>query len=82
MLDCVKRVKNTRPQSGCTRVERYSNVKGAFEVSRELALLDKNIILVDDLMTSGATLGEMARALTPYKPSKIRAIVACGPVDL
>ena len=82
LLDCMRRLRNTRPQSHYTRIERYSNVKGAFEVTNGAVLEGKNIILVDDLMTSGATLGEMARVLMSFKPSKLRGMVVCGPVDL
>lgn len=77
VLDGVIRTRNTRPQAQCARHEKYGNVEGAFSVISPEFITGKSIILVDDLMTSGATLGEVARALRPFRPAHMRAVVAC-----
>ena len=70
-------------QASLTVEQRVSNVKHVFGFNKkyksQLArlLTGKHIILVDDLYTTGSTLKSLAAILTPYKPSKITALVAC-----
>jgi ComF family protein len=59
------RVKATRPQVGLSREARAQNVQGAFRVTPEGAarLAGSRVLLVDDVLTSGATLNAAARVL-------------------
>jgi ComF family protein len=57
------RVRSTRPQVELSGSERRQNVKEAFAVTRTAALEDKHVLVVDDVFTTGATLGEVARTL-------------------
>ena len=59
------RVKNTRPQTELLRQERLANVKGAFQVDplRAHEIKGRRVVLVDDVMTSGASLYTAAEAL-------------------
>jgi ComF family protein len=60
----LKRVKATPQQVGLTRTERAANVQGAFRVpDRETAVRGRRLVLIDDVLTSGATLDTCARAL-------------------
>ncbi len=61
----LRRVRKTRSQVGLSRAERQSNVRGSFAVSsrRARALAGRNVILVDDVITTGATVGACARTL-------------------
>jgi ComF family protein len=63
--DALKRVRATRQQVGLTQPERESNVQGAFGLSPEgkAAVRGKRLILVDDVLTSGATVDTCARVL-------------------
>ena len=59
----LRRVRRTASQGGRTRAERVRNVKGAFAVRDAAAVRGKIIVLVDDVLTSGATADECARVL-------------------
>ena len=61
----LKRVKPTAQQVGLSRSERAANVQGAFRVPREGRgqVAGRRLILVDDVLTSGATVDGCARAL-------------------
>lgn len=63
--DTLLRVRATKTQAGLTRKGREDNVRGAFAVSkaRREALKGASVLLVDDVMTTGATLNACARAL-------------------
>ncbi|MFA6447992.1 MAG: ComF family protein [bacterium] len=62
-MPCLVRRRYTRPQSLLPLKEREKNVRGAFAVSRNAPIAGKKLILIDDVMTSGATVYECARAL-------------------
>ncbi len=56
---CCRRVKLTAPQSDLERGERRRNIRGAFEVT--VRFQDTHIVLVDDVVTTGSTVSELAR---------------------
>jgi len=57
------RQRETVSQTGLTRHQRRANVRGAFAVVRPEKIAGQNILLVDDVMTTGTTAGECARVL-------------------
>ena len=61
----VERVRETLPQTRKNRAERFQNVRGAFEVVSSVS--DKNILLVDDVFTTGSTVNEVTRVLKKSK---------------
>lgn len=69
----LRRLKHGKQQKYLNIDERIENVKGMFSVKRRRALCGKSVILVDDLVTTGATVSEAARAL--YEAGA--AFVAC-----
>ena len=60
---CVRRVKYTNAQAGLTNAKRRENVSQAFRPKGEHALDGLRVLLVDDVMTTGATAASCARAL-------------------
>lgn len=78
ILHALKRSKKTVFQASLTHDKRMHNVQHAFTLAIDPSLLhNKHIILVDDLMTTSATLRSVAKMLMPYKPASINAVVAC-----
>ncbi len=65
----LKRKKETASQVGKTRKERRINLQGAFEVIYKIN--GKTIFLVDDVVTSGATLNEAAKTLKKAGAEKV-----------
>ena len=63
--DALERIKATRQQVGLGKSERATNVQGAFRVRAHgrAAVAGRKLVLVDDVLTSGATLEAGARAL-------------------
>ena len=68
---CLRRVLNTRPQSELDKKDRFENVTEAFEVLCPELARGKNLLIVDDLFTTGATLNECARVLKKAGAEKI-----------
>ncbi len=65
VLDCIERTKETVTQVGLGKKERRENIKGAFEIKKkfENKLKGANILLVDDVVTSGSTFSEACLTL-------------------
>jgi ComF family protein len=59
----LKRVRHTPPQVHLNPDERRQNVQGAFALKDPSGVRGKNILLVDDVFTTGATVNECARVL-------------------
>jgi ComF family protein len=78
-LNLLKRVHKTGIQGGKKRGERFSNVKNVFEVDpKDQSLLKrKNILLIDDVLTTGATLSSCARTLKKAGAANVFALTLC-----
>ena len=63
LKNVLKRKKNTKDQTNLSPQQREENVRGAFVVTAPEMVSGKRIILVDDVITTGATLSECARML-------------------
>ena len=61
MYKGLKRIKNTKTQTELNKKQRLANVKNAFDCSDDLR--SKRILLIDDVLTTGATLEQAARVL-------------------
>jgi ComF family protein len=75
--DVLVRIRDTAAQSSLPRSERHANVAQAFAVhpDRFTALRGKKVVLVDDVMTTGASLHAAARALALAGAAQTVALV-------
>lgn len=73
----LKRIRHTPFQSSLIYTQRAANVKSVFALKEinSASYQGKHIVLVDDLMTTGATLVSAAKVLLPLKPASIHAVV-------
>ena len=61
---CLKKIRHNPPQSSIVgQAQRRANVLGAYRVRRRAAVTGKRILLLDDIITSGATVSECAKTL-------------------
>ncbi len=59
----LKRVRATESQTGLTREQRRENIRGAFAVTSADGVRGRDILVIDDVLTTGTTVGECARVL-------------------
>jgi predicted amidophosphoribosyltransferase len=71
----LRRHRNTLPQFDLSPSERRENVRGAFAVRKGYSIEKTHVLLVDDIMTSGATCNEAARMLRRAGAGRISVIV-------
>ena len=76
--ELLKRIKNTRSQSLLKRGERFDNVRDAFKLLFSNRVEGKTVLLVDDIVTSSATLNECARLLKNARVRKVYGLTLCG----
>lgn len=72
---CITRTRNTRSQTRLSFEQRKKNVTGAFAVVDPRAVAGRQILLVDDVFTTGATAGETARMLRQHKAAGVHVLV-------
>lgn len=75
------RLRDTEPQSGKTAGERRRNVGGAFRCRRSAVVRGRCVLLVDDVVTTGATLTAAARALRRAGARHVAAAVVARTVS-
>jgi ComF family protein len=73
------RIRETPPQSGLNREARIKNIRGAFAC--DTSLVGRSVAIVDDVMTTGATLSEAARALKSAGAARVEAWVLARAVS-
>jgi ComF family protein len=79
----LKRVKATAQQVGLSQTERAANIQGAFRVSEDgkAAVAGRRLVLVDDVLTSGATAEGCARALLRAGAANVDVLVFARVAD-
>lgn len=77
LTDVVERVKNTHTQTDFDASERAENMKNAFRALNYSVFKGKNVLLIDDIITTGATMSELAKVIKPHKPKNIYGLTFC-----
>ena len=82
-VEALRRIRPTEQQIGLSRPQRASNVQGAFKVApdRQHLVAGRRVILIDDVLTSGATVDACARALLRAKAATVDVLVFARVVD-
>ncbi len=73
-INNLHRVKNTLSQTQLSRLQRQKNVYGAFKVKNPEKFNKKNVLLVDDVLTTGTTASECAKSLKDAGVNKVLLI--------
>lgn len=81
--DVLTRVRATPPQVGLAREERAKNVHGAFSVEKAITpkIKAKRIVLIDDVLTTGATANACARVLRKAGAARVDVLTLARVVD-
>jgi ComF family protein len=75
--DALKRVRATAQQVGLSKAQRAENVHGAFRVpsERKAEVTGRRLVVIDDVLTSGATVDTCARALLRAGAARVDVVV-------
>ncbi|MBQ8542095.1 MAG: ComF family protein [Bacteroidaceae bacterium] len=68
---CVERTKANETQTHKSREERWKNVEGIFTIANPDALQGKHILLIDDVLTTGATIASCAKSITALPDTRV-----------
>ena len=74
VADSLRRIRATLPQVGLSVSARRENVSGVFSVARPEQVRNRTIVLIDDVMTTGATLSACAAALKRAGAARVLAL--------
>ncbi len=78
----LERVVDTKPQNSLSREERLRNIRRAFAVKDKEAIKGKNILLIDDIYTTGATVNECAKVLKKNGAARVEFLtLSCRAED-
>ena len=74
LRDCLIKIKDTKKQSTLTRNERKINLNNAFGIKNKEKIQNKNVILFDDIFTTGSTMKECSKILKDAGVKKIAVL--------
>ncbi|HKS31049.1 MAG TPA: ComF family protein [Chthoniobacterales bacterium] len=72
----LERTRYTTTQTAFDRVERMENLRGAFRLRKRIDMRGLQVLLVDDILTTGSTLSECARVLREAGAHSVYAVTA------
>lgn len=76
--DTLEKFKENKAQHSIKGAERAKNVRGVYRVISDELIKDKNILIIDDIITTGNTLGECARMLEKAECKNICCATMCA----
>ncbi len=69
--DLITRIRYTNTQTSLSKEKRCENVKNAFRINKKYEMKDKNILIIDDVFTTGATINSISNLLKHNQIGKI-----------
>lgn len=75
--ESVQRDKDTQPQEGLSRAKRRANLRAAFSVNKNSLLQGKHIAVLDDVVTTGATINSLCQCLLAENVASITVFCIC-----
>lgn len=75
--EIIIRAVNTSTQTNLNKIERRKNLNNVFEIVSGVDITNKNILIVDDVITTGSTMNEIAKLLKKNKAKKVYGITFC-----
>lgn len=76
IIDTLLKVKITRDQIGLYGNDRWNNIKDSFKINKKVEIKNKIILLVDDVITTGATVFYCAKILKKYGAQEVFILTA------
>lgn len=80
-MQCLIRVRETKPQKGLSKEERHQNLQKAFGVDMEKIKAMNAVLLVDDIYTTGSTMDACAKVLKAAGVEKVYFMCVAGGKD-
>jgi len=81
LKNAVMRTTHTESQTTKSRIDRWQNMEGRFEVPNRSLITGKHLLLVDDVVTTGATLEACGRALLNIEGVQLSIATLCIAAD-
>ncbi len=74
VLDCLYRYRETISQTGLERAARLENMTGAFQMKPKFDVRGRNLLLIDDILTTGATANACAQTLAKAGAGRVAVL--------
>lgn len=84
LVDCLERTRDTKKQSKQSKTMRFEQIKNSFIVKNDTVskISNKNILIIDDIYTTGATIAECSRVLKTAGANEIYSLTLSRAYDI
>lgn len=76
LIDCLKKIRETKDQIGLDSDSRWINISSSFKIKNQSKVLNKNILIVDDVITTGATSYSCAKEILNNGAKEVNILTA------
>ena len=78
LLGSVSKLRETPPQKSLNLKQRRDNLKGCFKIENKKSFQNKKVVLVDDILTTGATASELARCMKKAGATRVYVLTVAS----